>query len=432
MKLRLQITVSPRSAFPLEHDRADLYIGRDPACELHLQGEDVQNISWRHARIELASRGAYLTDLGSTNGTFVNGRRISRCTDLHVGDQIQLGRTGPRLHVVELELPASGSAPAVDGEAPVQPDAVPAPKADAAPPSQTRLMLRALQARQQWLLRGLALAVVGLLLVGAVVLVVFVTRPRRQTESDTPDVLASKYRDRVYFIKYAQLVKVSPKEVKAVGSTGSGILVANSKTRGLIATNLHVLNEALVDNRTLRKVTPESIPKELPFPLEVKSPAQLNFKPARWAAFHRELDMALLLVEMENATPGAVPIIRQDALRDGEPAVAIGYPLGRQLATTTGVISNPRGDADGLVYTSCAISSGNSGGPLFIQRRGRLAGLNTFALSRMGATAQNFNGAVPGEEIVGPLQQGRTDNWVWAPDLKHAVLELARMVPLKD
>jgi hypothetical protein len=46
--------------------------------------------------------------------------------------------------------------------------------------------------------------------------------------------------------------------------------------------------------------------------------------------------------------------------------------------------------------------------------------------------AQNMNGAVPAEEIVLALQEGRTDNWVWTPTLKPVVLELGKMVVLES
>ena len=62
-------------------------IGRDPASGVPLNSPLV---SWRHAQIEQTTHGAILTDLGSTNGTFIRGQRISRHT-LQQGDVIQIG-----------------------------------------------------------------------------------------------------------------------------------------------------------------------------------------------------------------------------------------------------------------------------------------------------------------------------------------------------
>jgi S1-C subfamily serine protease len=230
----------------------------------------------------------------------------------------------------------------------------------------------------------------------------------------TPDQIASEYRDQVYRIEYS-----TPKET----NTGSAILLATDGRRGLIATNLHVIAPDMVEEaagRLGRKLLSENDLKKGVL-VEVKNPSQLQAKKANVAAFHRDLDLALVVVEMDNATrPGAIAIARQDRLHDGEAAVAMGYPLGKQLNTTPGVISNHRGDS-GMVWTTCPISPGNSGGPLFVQRGGLLAGLNTGSFVK----GQNFNGAVPAEKIVGDLREGRTDNWVWEPELRDDVVRLA-------
>jgi hypothetical protein len=47
-------------------------------------------VSKHHARIEFA-RSASIHDLDSTNGTFVNGRRVTDAAQLHRGDRIGLG-----------------------------------------------------------------------------------------------------------------------------------------------------------------------------------------------------------------------------------------------------------------------------------------------------------------------------------------------------
>ena len=65
-----------------------MVIGRDPACDQPL---DYPMISWRHARITRRPDGIFVEDLGSKNGTFVNGRRISGATRVEPGKQIALG-----------------------------------------------------------------------------------------------------------------------------------------------------------------------------------------------------------------------------------------------------------------------------------------------------------------------------------------------------
>ena len=64
-------------------------IGRGDQANLRLP--DV-GISRRHARIDFDGAQVVLTDLGSTNGTSVNGQRVSAVA-LNPGDMIQLGTT---------------------------------------------------------------------------------------------------------------------------------------------------------------------------------------------------------------------------------------------------------------------------------------------------------------------------------------------------
>ena len=46
-----------------------------------------------HLRLVAQENGMMLHDLGSTNGTYVNGRRVSAPTELKRGDTIQVGKT---------------------------------------------------------------------------------------------------------------------------------------------------------------------------------------------------------------------------------------------------------------------------------------------------------------------------------------------------
>lgn len=65
-----------------------MLLGRDPSAEYPL---NYPMISWHHAALERAADGIYVEDLGSRNGTYVNGVRISGRTLVHTGDEIGLG-----------------------------------------------------------------------------------------------------------------------------------------------------------------------------------------------------------------------------------------------------------------------------------------------------------------------------------------------------
>jgi DNA-binding winged helix-turn-helix (wHTH) protein len=62
--------------------------GRDPECSLVI---DATTVSRRHARITVVSGAATIEDLGSTNGTHVNGTRISAPTRVVPGIEVALG-----------------------------------------------------------------------------------------------------------------------------------------------------------------------------------------------------------------------------------------------------------------------------------------------------------------------------------------------------
>jgi DNA-binding winged helix-turn-helix (wHTH) protein len=72
-------------------------LGRDPALEVCLESASV---SRRHARVQIADGIAVLEDLGSKNGTFVNGQRITTAVQLSDRDEIDVGKVRLRFRVL--------------------------------------------------------------------------------------------------------------------------------------------------------------------------------------------------------------------------------------------------------------------------------------------------------------------------------------------
>lgn len=71
-------------------------LGRDPNVDVVIAA-NAANVSRRHAEIRKQEGVYILVDLGSFNGTFINGRRIVGGEILHDGDVVQLGPGGPSL-----------------------------------------------------------------------------------------------------------------------------------------------------------------------------------------------------------------------------------------------------------------------------------------------------------------------------------------------
>ena len=91
----------------------DLVLGREGDVLV-----DDEEVSRRHARVRPAGDVVEIEDLGSSNGTWVNGTRISVPTKIGAGDDVRIGRTALRVEVartnpfVPPQAPRRGRAPA--------------------------------------------------------------------------------------------------------------------------------------------------------------------------------------------------------------------------------------------------------------------------------------------------------------------------------
>lgn len=89
--LRATLTVLSGSATGQVYKiaRGGNIIGRAPDAQLRLLDD---GMSRQHARVRLEGETVFLEDLGSRNGTFVNGRRLDAPVALAEGDKVQIGR----------------------------------------------------------------------------------------------------------------------------------------------------------------------------------------------------------------------------------------------------------------------------------------------------------------------------------------------------
>jgi predicted component of type VI protein secretion system len=127
--------------FPLEGN--EISIGRDTSNKISINDAE---ISRKHARLLWRDEGYVLEDFGSTNGSFVNGQRLSGSIPLKVGDLVALGenvvlmveadydpdatRLSSRAKVVKAApAPAPAPVPAYAGHVPAEPAPAPIPVA---------------------------------------------------------------------------------------------------------------------------------------------------------------------------------------------------------------------------------------------------------------------------------------------------------------
>ncbi len=111
------------------------WFGRAEGCALVL---DSELVSRKHAVFSLEPGGWFVRDHKSSNGTFVNGRKVA-VVALALGDEVRFGEAGPSLRILGLDL---GGSEVTDLEAtrlafpktPTQPPAPPAPKTPAPKP----------------------------------------------------------------------------------------------------------------------------------------------------------------------------------------------------------------------------------------------------------------------------------------------------------
>jgi ABC-type multidrug transport system ATPase subunit len=86
----ISIIEGPGTGETISVEQAEFTIGREAGVDLQI---DAPGISRQHARLIFQGSEATLEDLGSTNGTFVNGEKIEKSRRLRNGDQIRLGKS---------------------------------------------------------------------------------------------------------------------------------------------------------------------------------------------------------------------------------------------------------------------------------------------------------------------------------------------------
>ncbi len=155
MRLRVH---SPEGTFDWESSSSHFRLGRGDACDLRIEGKASKFASWEHAGFSVGNDGGmYVTDFNSSNGTYVDGVRISGATPVRVGSIVQIGRAGTRLEV--LALTSAAPAPPVAESARIQAVAAPMPVTSPTAPSRPLATLE-VWPRKDWLI-GAAIVLIA-------------------------------------------------------------------------------------------------------------------------------------------------------------------------------------------------------------------------------------------------------------------------------
>lgn len=377
--MRLQIASGARAgeAVPVERH---LVVGREADCDLTL---DDERVSRRHAAFARSADGDLsVEDLGSTNGTSVNGSRITGTVSLAPGDRVQIGDT-------VLELVRDGAATVLE-----------TPTSGARPPSPStieRLTLRRSAGRA----RVLAGVAAGGLVLAVVLVTLFATGVLGGSDDDEltlPEVF-ERAKPSTTQIRRFNAVDAAGTPADVAEGAGSGWVWDAEK--GLVVTNAHVINAAPV--------------------FAVRLATETRDRPAEVVAVSPCEDLAVLRVA-DTAGLVTMPLGSQDDLQQGDTVVSLGFPAsqaaGDNATANRGIVSVARTASENLGYTGAlpnVIQSdnphnpGNSGGPL-LDTSAELVGVTTFS-SRATQGGRYSIGVDRVKQVVPGLVAGRSAGW---------------------
>lgn len=106
MSAELHVLTGDRAGLVVSLSGAECTVGRHAGCTLRFGADAEHGVSAHHARFARTPAGWVLHDLGSTNHTWLNGRRVDAAAPLRDGDRIVLGAGGPMLEIRIPRAPA--------------------------------------------------------------------------------------------------------------------------------------------------------------------------------------------------------------------------------------------------------------------------------------------------------------------------------------
>jgi S1-C subfamily serine protease len=343
--LELCVVSGARAGATERFDKPVVTVGRHATSDLRFDPQSDLDVSTRHAELRRTGDAWSVRDLGSTNGTFVNGERVTADRRLTTGDVVGFGANGPTVEVRTAAIPATTAATASTAAGP---------------------------------LRRAALIGAGALVVLAVTAGVVLQRdhslrgnrlPAPPTPAPARDVPAS-----VPAADFSAVRDRNDAAVAMIASDLDGTFMAGTAfgvdSSGVLVTNRHVVQG-----------TPGTPARRI----RVIYANTTDWLPARIERVSATDDLALIRLER----PGTYPIVsgtsRASApVRAGAPIVTIGYPLAvetpmegeglhvtARTTTTAGTIAK---QLDDVLQIDAYAGKGSSGSPVF-DASGQLVGV---------------------------------------------------------
>jgi S1-C subfamily serine protease len=373
-------------------DADDFVIGRDRTANLVIDDEKASRQHCRLARLE--NGDLELVDLGSTNGTRLNGVRVAGSVPLHGGEVIRIGRhqiavsrnePGVGLGTV-IDTTGSMVGPSKRPAPPMAPPTSPLPAPALAP--YVTPASEAVKGSSKT--KVIAAAAGAAALVGALVGVV-----ASRSGGGTKELSTQKIID----ASRARTVSVQADVDGQSRGRGTG-WVLDAK-QGLIVTNHHVVNSGTTFTIGLGQ-------SKRPATIVATAPCE---------------DLAVLKVNDVNGLE-QMELSSQAVMKQGDKVVAVGYPGNPapkpELQANEGIVSVVKTEFtaktldvpkfSNIVQTDAAINPGNSGGPL-LDTRARLVGVNSAGDNSKENQAFAI-GVDRVKEITTFLREGSSRGWM--------------------
>lgn len=407
MRFRFQVRIGSNVSRSIARTGRSITIGRNAGCDVIFSPEESDVVSGQHARIDVTPKGILLTDLQSTNGTYVNGTKVESPVSLSAGQEIRLGSAGPIITIEQIAEGGSESGsedhsekahrtspavvakrvsiiapvvekPVISSES-INKPLVPLSEIREVPgPSKTRVMLEDLQ--QQNHRNWIVAAAIGGTVVTAIGVALLVMS--KETAAVTGDQI---YKDTLLCAVWVVNDTTLPVIGSIQRSTGSGVIVDLQER--LVITNFHVVANGSEVKKEVDVYFPEFRNGVL---LTEKSEYTRHSRSSRARVLEADetTDLAVLQLDWHPEAAKAVPLAAVPAVA-GEDVYTIGNPQGDSLwVHSEGAVRQRQhkeymvgGGGDALhinayvLDTQTPINPGDSGGPV-VNASGRLVGIN--------------------------------------------------------